>query len=200
MQALPILALNHSRRNSTMKNLIKIMLLAILGLLFLPFSHCQTSFAILPSYADSPSPALRVNAGDTIISLVDGYFINEKRFDMYQQLKSAASKEPLSFAGIGLDFRSYVESQEEAFNTIKAAADNVYNESDKLGARTDDIDAVLEKYKTEQEKYVSQLTEKVKLLERNLSACELNERKRRFWPVVAIPAAVIAGFILRQSI
>lgn len=176
------------------------MLLAILGLLFLPFSHCQTSFAILPSYADSPSPALRVNAGDTIISLVDGYFINEKRFDMYQQLKSAASKEPLSFAGIGLDFRSYVESQEEAFNTIKAAADNVYNESDKLGARTDDIDAVLEKYKTEQEKYVSQLTEKVKLLERNLSACELNERKRRFWPVVAIPAAVIAGFILRQSI
>lgn len=183
-----------------MKNIVKILLLAIIGLSFLPFTNCQTSIAILPSYADSPSPALRISKGDTVMSFVDGYFINEKRFDMYQQLKAAASKEPLSFASIGLDFRDYIESQEDAFSTIKRAADKVAVESDKLGERTDDMDSVLEKYKKEQEKYVSELTDKVRLLERNLSACELNERKRRFWPVVAIPAALVAGFILRQSL
>jgi len=180
------------------------MLSSILAILIsiatVSIAKCQTSFAILPSYADSPSPALRVSAGDTVHALVDGYFINEKRFDMYQQLKSAASKEPLSFSSIGLDFRSYVESQDEAFNAIKAAADKVSTESNKLGGRTKQMDEMLEKYKQEQELYVGQLTEKVKMLEANLSACEFNERKRRFWPVVAIPAALIAGFILRQGI
>ncbi len=183
-----------------MKNPIKILLLAIIGLSSLSHSYCQTSFAILPSYAESQSPALRVSKGDTVISLVDGYFINERRFDMYQQLKAAASKEPMNFSAIGLDFKDYVQSQEEAFKGLKSAADKVQSESNKLGGRTEQMDEMLEKYKREQELYVGQLTEKVKALETNLSACELNERKRRFWPMVAIPVAVIAGFMLRQAL
>ena len=70
-----------------MKNLIIILLLSPL------FLHSQTYIA--EPYSQSTEPPIKIDAGSTVKTACNGWFINDKRYDFYKKLHSFAASEKM---------------------------------------------------------------------------------------------------------
>lgn len=179
-----------------MKKIVIFILLCIAGMLLLPFvGKCQPTESdevfIAPGYEGSADAPIIVKKWDLLRTAVDGYFINQKRYEFYRKLHEFAND---------ADFRGQEQGILDGFGGFLAESDDILK---KMADNTGRLEDASERLKTAQTA-VDDLKGQVDELARQNR--ELNERLnrpvkvKRKWATplfVGIAVGVVAGVLVR---
>ncbi len=168
-------------------------LMLILSIMAMPFiGHCQ--YTIMPSYDGSKDAPIRVSKGDTVIFLLEGYFINNDRYRMYQTVKKAAEKQRLRFSDVYLDITKYVDEQNAVVKRLSDMSESASQQVREARDASADLGKVIEQMTRDNDATTEKMGKRIKELEVELST----KPKTRKWPLLAIPVAFAAGFIIAR--
>lgn len=123
-----------------MRLLFAIKLLVLLVFVKPTESRCQGTLRyIFDTYSQNYGAPIKINQGDTVVFKTEGYFINNKRAELYNKLHHSYIDGNYELTALLFDLQEYLESEETFYNQFSYDLEAINN---KLSALEEEVKGI----------------------------------------------------------